>query len=136
MIAANRSRVASNWAAIMSLTPASSGVPGRRMSSRRAGTSGAYLWASLANFGPVRWMMPTALSVKSDALITQAHGLAARLAGTCSRYCSCSSRPGSHSGLVTAATRATGAAAEPAGQHRQGRFRVPLVGQAGGVVSD
>ena len=103
-IAANRSWAASSWPAIMSLTSASSGVSGRRMSSRSSGTSGPYLRASLGSFGPVVWIKPTALSVKSDALITRAHGLASRLARTCSRYCSCSSRPGSQAGLVTAAT--------------------------------
>jgi hypothetical protein len=45
--------------------------------------------ASLESFGPVVWIRPTALSVKSDALITRAQGLACRLAVTCSRYCSC-----------------------------------------------
>ena len=32
------------------------------------------LAAILASFGPVRWMMPTALPVKSDALITRTYG--------------------------------------------------------------
>ena len=72
---------------------------------RGAGTSGPYLRASSGSFCPVVWM-PTALSVKSEALITRAHGLAWRAARTCSRYCSYLSRPGSQAGLVTAATRA------------------------------
>ena len=37
-------------------------------------------------------------------LITRAQGDRSRLAATCSRYCTCRSRPGSYSGLVTAAT--------------------------------
>ena len=68
-IAAKRPWAASSWLAIMSLTSASSGVSGRRISSRKAGTSGPYLPASLGSFGPVRWMMPTALSVKSETLM-------------------------------------------------------------------
>ena len=43
LITANRAWAVSSWPAIMSLTSASNGVSGRRMSSRRAGTSGAYL---------------------------------------------------------------------------------------------
>jgi hypothetical protein len=89
----------------MVVTSASSGVSGRRISSRSTGTSGPYLLASRDSFGPVTWITPIALSVKSEALITRAHGLACRLAVTCSRYCRCSSRPGTHFGLVTIVVR-------------------------------
>ena len=92
---------------------------------RRAGTSGPYLRASSGSFGPVVWMMPTALSVKSEALITRAHGLAwqagedvlavllvlvaARLPG----------RVGDRG------DQGCGAGAEPPGQHRQGCLPPP-----------
>jgi hypothetical protein len=51
------------------------------MNSRSTGTRGRYLLAIVDSFGPAVWIRPTALSVKSDALMTLAHGLAGRLAG-------------------------------------------------------
>jgi len=57
------------------LTSSASGVSGRAMSSRSTGTSGAYLAASLPVFGPLVWMRPTPLSVKSDILMTGPRGL-------------------------------------------------------------
>ena len=62
---------------------------------------------------------PIALSVKSDALITRAHGLACRLAVMCSRYCWCSSRPGSYCGLWHRGHQGSRASAEPGGQHSE-----------------
>jgi hypothetical protein len=61
----------SSCAAIIVLTSASSGVSGRRISSRSTGTSRPYFLASRDSFRPVAWITPTALSVKSEALIKQ-----------------------------------------------------------------
>ena len=61
------------------LTGGARGVSGRAMRSVRAGTSGAYLRASLTALGPRVWMIPTPLSVKSLALMSLAQGLAVRL---------------------------------------------------------
>jgi hypothetical protein len=70
-----------------SLTSASSGVSGRRMSSRENGDQRGVLADQYVQLGPVVWIRPIALSVKSEALMTRAQGLACRLAVTCSRYC-------------------------------------------------
>jgi hypothetical protein len=59
----------------------------RAQGERTSGTSGPYLRTSYDSFGPVVSMMPTALSARSEALITRAYGVACRLARTCSRYC-------------------------------------------------
>src|SRR6266851_3509880 len=83
-IAANRCSARLSWPRMCALTSSVRGVSGRMMSSFRTGTSGAYLPASLPSLGPVVWIRPTPLSVKSEALITLAHGLASRLAATCS----------------------------------------------------
>src|ERR1035438_6008244 len=56
------------------LTSSLSGVSGRVMSSLSTGTSGAYLLASLPSLGPLVWIKPTPLSVKSETLMTRAHG--------------------------------------------------------------
>jgi len=61
-------------------------VSGRAMSSRSTGTSGAYLAASLPVFGPLVWMRPTPLSVKSDILMTRARGLLPGWRRHASRY--------------------------------------------------
>ena len=79
--------------------------------------------------------MPTALSVKSEALITRAHGLAWGAARTCSRYCSCVSRPGSQAGLVTAATRAAVRVPNRPASTARAACRPPG-GDAGRVVFD
>jgi len=103
-MAANLAAARSSWARMCCLAAVSSGVSGRAISSRSTGTSGAYFAASRRSRGPLVWIRPTPLSVKSDALMTRAHGSRRRLSATCSRYCSCGSRSGSYSGFVTAAT--------------------------------
>ncbi len=135
--AANRSAARSSWARMCSLTAASSGVSGRAMRSRRTGTSGAYLPASRCSRGPVVWIRPTPLSVKSEALMTRAHGLSRRLSATCSRYCSSWSRSGAYGGLVTAPTSsATRGPNSAASTGERGRLVSAAPGQLGGVIFD
>jgi hypothetical protein len=95
---------------------------------------GCTSWRASKAFSPVARMMPTALSVQSDALIARVHGLACRLARTCSRFLLVLVTAGPHSGPVAAAA-STAVRAEPSGQHRQGRLPA-AGGDAGRVVFD
>ena len=131
-MAANRPAARSSWARMRCLAATSSGVSGSEISSRRTGTSGAYLAASLRTRGPVTWISPAPLSVKSEALMTRAHGLRRRLSATCSRYCSSVSRSGAYSGLVA---RPVGdLRPELRGQHRERVLRPAARGQLRGVI--
>ena len=132
--AANRSAARSSWARICSLARASSGVSGSAMSSRRTGTRGAYFPASLRSRGPVLWIRPTPLSVKSEALMTRAHGSPRRLWATCSRYCSCGSRPGAYGGVGHRADQFGHPRTELRRQHPERGLLAAAAGQLGGVV--
>jgi hypothetical protein len=144
--AANLSAARSSWVRISCLAGVLSGVSGRSMSSRRIGTSGAYFPASLRIRGPVLWIRPTPLSVKSEALMTRAHGFRRRLSATCSRYCSLVSRSGAYCGLVTAETRSAtrgllilargGLRAACAGGSREVSGSRETGGQLGGMIFD
>jgi len=103
--AANRFSAASSWPKMRTFADGDSGVSGRAMRPASTGTSGAYLRARRTAFGPLVWMTPTPLSVKSDTLITHASGQSSRLAATCARYysyCSSSLLPGTSAGLWNA----------------------------------
>ena len=132
---ANRSWAATNWPRMRALTGGGSGVSGRAIRSASTGTSGAYLRASRVTLGPLVWIRPTPLSVKSDALITRAHGLAARLAATNSRYCRSRSMPGTQLGVGDRVDQAGGPRAEPFGQ-RGHRLSPAARGQAVGMILD
>ena len=133
--AAKRSWAATNWPRIRALTAGGRGVSGRAMRLVRTGTSGAYFRASRAALGPLVWIRPTPLSVKSDALITRAHGFPARLSATCSRYCWSRSAPGCVLGVGDRVDQAGDPRAETRGQ-RGDRGGPAARGQAVGIVLD
>ena len=132
---ANRSWAATNWPRMRALTGGGRGVSGRAMRLASTGTSGAYLRASRTALGPLVWIRPTPLSVKSDALITRAHGLAARLSATCARYCWSRSTPGTPIGVGDRVDQAGGPRAETRGK-RGNRAGPAARGQVGGMVLD
>ena len=111
------------------------GVSGRAMRSASTGMSGAYLRASRAARGPLVWIRPTPLSVKSDALITRAHGFAARLSATWARYWAVPVSTGLPFGVGDRVDERGDPRAELPGQGGDGRG--PAAGrQAAGVVLD
>ena len=134
-IAVNRAWAASSWAAIMSLTSASSGVSGRRISARSAGTSGPYFRASLDSFGPVVWM--THGVVGEIRRLDYPRPRAGRQAGDdVLAVLLVLVAAGLPFGVGDCGDQGGGACAEPPGQHRQGRLPAAAGGDVGRVVLD